>query len=90
MAANSFGYFMYDTIAEWYFGTFDLGMIAHHIASMAAIVFILFEQYGGCAMMTGLYYAEMSGPCFIFRCAFKRQNLESTRKYLYVVTLYSI
>mmetsp|Transcript_26613 Transcript_26613/g.26497 ORF Transcript_26613/g.26497 Transcript_26613/m.26497 type:complete len:125 (-) Transcript_26613:368-742(-) len=67
MTANSCGYFIYDTLAEWYYETFDAGMVAHHLASIALTVFTLYEHYGGCAMFNGLYFAEWSGPCFIIR-----------------------
>ena len=67
MVCNSCGYFIYDTIAEWYSETFDTGMVAHHLASITVTGVTLYEHYGGCAMFNGLYFAEMSGPCFIYR-----------------------
>lgn len=89
MIWNSLGYFSYDTIAEWYFGTLDSGILAHHIGSLLWMIATIFETYGGSGVFTGLYFAELSGPCFIFRWAYKRQNLDKTTKYLWMVTVYS-
>ena len=86
---NSLGYFIYDSAVEWYFNTFDLGIMAHHMAAISWTGATLYEHYGGCAMFNGLYLAEISGPCFITRCAWKRQNLEHTYKYHLMVWAYS-
>jgi hypothetical protein len=40
-------------------------------------------------MMIGLFYAEWSGPFFIVRCAWKRQQLEHTFKFHLMVWIYS-
>jgi hypothetical protein len=82
-------YFTYDTIVEVYYGTHDAGILFHHFASIGVCGGVAYETYGGSAMVNGLFCAEMSGPCYIIRCAWKRQKLEHTWKFHVMVWVYS-
>lgn len=64
---NSLSYFIYDTIVEFYYKTFDTGTLAHHIATISICSLSAYDSYGGSAMMVGLFYAEMSGPFYQVR-----------------------
>ena len=86
---NSIAYFVYDTIAEYRYGTLDAGITAHHIASIGLTLSILLNAYGGAAIVAGLLYAETSNPFFILRGAWRRKGLENTITYLIFLWTYA-
>jgi hypothetical protein len=86
---HSIGYFISDSIFDTYYGTFDTAMLIHHISSIFTILASLYSEYGGVAMVVALFLGEISNPFFAFRCAFKRQGLEDTFKYLVLTWAYA-
>lgn len=88
--SNSCAYFIYDSIVEWYFETLDPGITAHHIASVSLTVACLMDEYGGTAMMSGLFFAELSNQFFILRAAWKRKGQEDTLTFQIFLWAYAL
>jgi hypothetical protein len=87
---NSCAYFIYDTIAEYNWGTLDGGMTAHHLASICLTVSVMLDEYGGSSMVAGLFWAETSNQFFILRAAWRRKGLENTMQYQVFLWIYAI
>ena len=47
IVVNSFGYFIYDFAAEYYFGCLDFLTCVHHIISMLVLSAVFHNKYGG-------------------------------------------
>lgn len=87
--SNSWAYFIYDSIVEYYYGTLDTGITAHHLAAICLTMSTLTDEYGGTAMMSGLFFAEVSNAFFILRCAWRRKGLENTMTYQILLWIYA-
>ena len=68
---NSFCYFIYDFIAEYYFGCLDFLTCAHHVISMLVLSACFHNNYGGYEYVMTQFLGEISNPWLIIRTMLK-------------------
>lgn len=75
---NSCAYFIYDTVVEAYIGILDIIYLIHHLCAICPIIAALYLDYGGSLIAALCFWSEMSNPCYLRRCSYKRKGLEKT------------
>lgn len=86
---NSLAYLIYDTIVEVYYGTYDKGIIFHHVVAINTFLMVIRQEYAGSITVLGLLYSEVSNPVYQVRNAMKRMNLESWYSYQIILWIYA-
>jgi len=86
---TSAGYVIYDSIACFYYGLYDKGLIIHH--SMVIFGYWACQYYGySTEGLTGLFYAEASNAPMHMRMILKTLKMRYTALYESLETLYLV
>ena len=62
IGAFTLGYFIFDFVWCFYMGTEGMDMLLHHMISVCALVFILFDGFSGPELVATLLGTEISNP----------------------------
>ena len=68
---NSVSYFVFDWVAEIYFGTIDVLTNIHHAVSIVSSSFLFYTNYGGAELLWITLLGEISNPSLVSRTMLK-------------------
>jgi len=84
VAYNSLAYFIHDTLACAYYGTLNLAMGLHHVASLLVTSTVFYLQASGSEVAVGLLLAEISNPFNLTREILKYFKRDKTSLYQFL------
>lgn len=79
---------VYDTVACFYYGLWDSGLVIHHSLCLMGFGFALWFNYGAIDSVGGLFVAEVSNFPMHLRVIFRNFGLRYTKAYEYSENTY--
>jgi hypothetical protein len=86
----SCGYFLYDSVACWYYGLVDKGLVIHHGMVLLGQLSCLYYNFGAIEGITGLMYAEVTNFPMHARMILKSLQLRYSKAYEVFEVLYML
>ncbi|KAL4440769.1 hypothetical protein ABPG74_013750 [Tetrahymena malaccensis] len=87
---GSTAYFLYDSIACFYYGLLDFGCFAHHTMVLLGYGSCVFQHYGATEALLGLFFAEVSNFPMHARVILRSFNLRYTKIYEVLELVYMV
>lgn len=78
---NSCGYFIFDSIIEYYYNTNDILLNLHHVVVVITTVMSLRNKYSGFEYMLSILCAEASNPYLVIRTTLRITGKKQTSLY---------